>query len=423
LISNSVHLADVLRPAVSEQLMLRAGYASEDIDDLHSSGILAIDLDAIAPEQIAEILGSDPPSIVSPDVSWSHFEPIGSMGHVALADFYTGALFPPVALKPCGLFGPSGLWPPPMQPFAVDLSLPYQLRNRFNRIPRKAIFSHSQLEYELSLIRSRLGPGAKLFFRGQTSQYFVHRKPKVASLLYGHENVREPSLPSSAFRHHFDYVSAERHWKTIIADIDYRVSGFVDRQWWVEEQSEHIPLGSDGNIASWHSVSTMALAQHYGLPTFGLDVTASLDMAWWFATHKYHSEADVAWYTPYLWAGEDFDSWPAIYVFRCADWNPIDNLDLPAERPRRQKAVLARGSWGFHGNIVADDLIAVFALAPDLGAEPSLVVDVFPNVESDQFFAELLALKSRLGRSHPLNAVAGLDHIFRIEERSTATKP
>ena len=86
-----------------------------------------------------------------------------------------------------------------------------------------------------------------------------------------------------------------------------------------------------------------------------------------------------------------------IYVFRSSDWDPINNLELAAERPRRQSAVLAHGSWGVHGNIVADDLIAVFALAPSVGVVPAATGDVFPS--SDPFYRELLALKANIGLS------------------------
>lgn len=34
-----------------------------------------------------------------------------------------------------------------------------------------------------------------------------------------------------------------------------------------------------GMVANWHRVSTMAMGQHYGIPTYRLDVTESLQTA------------------------------------------------------------------------------------------------------------------------------------------------
>ncbi|MCY1247359.1 hypothetical protein D9M72_606800 [compost metagenome] len=103
-----------------------------------------------------------------------------------------------------------------------------------------------------------------------------------------------------------------------------------------------------------------------------------------------------------------------IYIFRSSDWDPIHNLELAAERPRRQAAVLAHGSWGVHGNIVADDLIAVFVLAPSFGVAPAETRDIFPS--NDPFYRELLSLKASIGDKHPLYCGAGLKHVFEIVE-------
>ena len=40
----------------------------------------------------------------------------------------------------------------------------------------------------------------------------------------------------------------------------------------------------------------MALGQHYGIPTHGLDVTTSLDIATWFATNKWTNNGEWASY-------------------------------------------------------------------------------------------------------------------------------
>ena len=62
----------------------------------------------------------------------------------------------------------------------------------------------------------------------------------------------------------------------------------------------------------------MALAQHYGLPTHGLDVTTSMDVAIWFATNKFKGGDQLASYEKFSiedW-NEDKKKWPIIFVFQ-----------------------------------------------------------------------------------------------------------
>lgn len=406
-------LSDVLRPEKSAALMQAIGYSSKDIEDLHGSGILAMDVGALPLEDRLELLGSDPESLLSPHMDLNHFKPLKASGDVVLVDYYTGARLKPMKLGPLAVFGQRGLEPHPGPIWSESEQL-QALRSRFNRIPVRAVTSRHQLDQELELFRKASTPRSSIFFRGQTNQYFVNRRPRVKEFLYGSCSAQEPSLPSTAYRRQFNYLAAERHWKAIVADIDYRLSGFADNRWWVEDDIEHVYLTSGGHIARWHRLSTMSISQHYGLPTFGLDVTTSLDTAWWFATHKFHERDDTAWYTRHEWHEQPTENWPVIYIFRSSDWDPIHNLELAAERPRRQAAVLAHGSWGVHGNIVADDLIAVFVLAPSFGVAPAETRDIFPS--NDPFYRELLSLKASIGDKHPLYCGAGLKHVFEIVE-------
>jgi hypothetical protein len=204
----------------------------------------------------------------------------------------------------------------------------------------------------------------------------------------------------------------EHLWWAIIADIDYRLTGYSDKRWWVEDRIESIPVG-DGAIARWHGVSTMAMAQHYGVPTYGLDVTQSIMTAWWFATHRFVSST-ISRYLPLCWTGTEMSKWPAIYVFRTSTASRISNLDLPAIRPQRQQAVFAQGGWGTHGNLCVDDLVAVVLLAPEVGTAPGATADIFPLQEHDAMYRELIALKTRLTPKHRLYKAAGLEYVFEL---------
>jgi hypothetical protein len=177
--------------------------------------------------------------------------------------------------------------------------LPLHYRWRFNSIPAILARSSSELQ-AVSAGFSQAQNGIHIVYRGQTRAYSIPRRYRTSRLLCGEEAFNEPSLLTTAFRQRFEYVRVERFWRAIIADIDYRLTGYSDKRWWVEDRNESIPVG-DGAITRWHGVSTMAMAQHYGVPTYGLDVTQSIMTAWWFATHRFHSSMSVSRYEAHCW--------------------------------------------------------------------------------------------------------------------------
>jgi hypothetical protein len=398
----------ILSAAASEALLLKTGYSAEEVADLHGSGVAAVDLGTISEMQAFEILGSNPINLFSPDADWNEWGQRSAPERMVLVDFYSGAVFRPMELRPFAMFGRHGLG----VPFPSDFpGVSSHYRWRFNDVPVFTAWTGRDLQ-NLEERLNRLWPNYQILFRGQTQQYTVPRGPATLRLLYGDAAVSEPSLLSTAFRERFPYVSTERHIRAIIADIDYRLTGFKDHRWWVEDRYETVYVADEGMIARWHRISTMAIAQHYGIPTYGLDVTTSMTTAWWFATHDYHARDEKASFHPHAWSGSDFRKWPAIFVLRTASGEYIGQLDLPATRPRHQHAVFARGGWGPHGNICADDLIAVIVLAPEVGLPSLETNDVVPQPGCDPMYDELLRLKARLTRAHPLYAAAGLRYVF-----------
>lgn len=119
----------------------------------------------------------------------------------------------------------------------------------------------------------------------------------------------------------------------------------------------------------------------------------------------------LARYVPHNWNSLPIQEWPVIYVFCTGTAIGISQLELPATRPGRQEALFAQGGWGLHGNICADDLIAVIALAPDVGVALSDTASLFPEPKDDPLYGELLRLKARLTPAHPLYNAAGLHYV------------
>ena len=80
--------------------------------------------------------------------------------------------------------------------------------------------------------------------------------------------------------------------------------------------------------ADW-DISVMALGQHYGIPTHGIDVTSDILIAVWFATHKFKMGDDgVASYTSLReedWP-KDPNLWPVIYVIQPVTHSVVNHL-------------------------------------------------------------------------------------------------
>jgi hypothetical protein len=141
--------------------------------------------------------------------------------------------------------------------------------------------------------------------------------------------------------------------------------------------------------------AVVALAQHYGIPTHGLDVTTNFNVALWFATNLYtRDDQGVASYAslrPNEWPVER-EHWPVLVVCQMVtnsieqslhDCEELAEFGLEAKRPLRQHARFFQGGHSYHQNRLAEAVVCVVRLAP--GAyETNLSFDsLFPRPEND----------------------------------------
>jgi hypothetical protein len=358
--------------------------------ELEDSGVVAFNFRALSTEEQLEVTRSEPVNVFSPTMNLAEYASAGDglNSRFVLVDTHTGSVFSPAQVRPCALLGREGFRLPP----AVDAKPVGWARARFQSIPY--FIAADQAEYE-SLTAALQASNKHVFFRGQTTDYTVQRSSSVRRFLYGDDSVREPSLPSSASRNGFDYASAELVVQFIFGDIQFRLSDLSPpRTHWVEDEIEMVYV-SNGGMAARQSARTMALAQHYGIPTYGLDVTRSARFAWWFATHSFDSKAGL--YTPHE---VDIDTplhdRPVVYVLSSQHSVELDDLNLVATRPSAQHAVFVHGSWGLHENICAEDLIAIVILGAGVGVCDESLDALFPEPQVDPVYKELLALKKSL---------------------------
>ena len=254
-------------------------------------------------------------------------------------------------------------------------------------------------------------PKNGLFFRGQSSLYRLNRPDRVKRLLFADSCAFEPSVPTAAGRHRFDYDSvhfALRHY------LQYR--HFADQPAGQSEQWEYL-LG-DSMLKLDYAL--MALAQHYGIPTHGLDVTTDPAVACWFATHCFDLAANRASYRKLSaadWPSSPKDR-PVVLVCQVVthslaaslhDCQELEALGLTALRPHRQKARFFLGGHSEHRNRLAEAIVCVLRLGPG-DYDRGLSFDhLFPEPAQDPAYEVLLKFAD-----DPLFAPFGADRVNRF---------
>ena len=140
----------------------------------------------------------------------------------------------------------------------------------------------------------------------------------------------------------------------------------------------------------------LGLAQHYGLPSVGLDLTDDLKVALWFAIYKatYSSKKPVK-----AELVKDEDNEATIFVFRCHPRSVYRYSDLVkgigAHRPDAQRAYFNYCGWGLAKNQLALDLACAFRVDASFVKElpDNYIRYLFPSKENDEVLRILLQIK------------------------------
>jgi len=235
-----------------------------------------------------------------------------------------------------------------------------------------------------------------VFFRGQTSMYTLPRTDGIKKLLFSNSCSMEPSLVTAAARTKFDYDQIHFALKYFLREnleynMDYK---YPDGYKIFQEKQKSAMLETDYAI--------MALAQHYGIPSHGLDVTTNAEVALWFATNKYEVNSQgVASYSNLNISDWNLDNskWPVIFVcqtvtntIRPSLHNCLELSDcgITALRPIRQNAKFFLGGHGEHQNRLAECVVCIFRLKPENYISPTDFNFLFPPPEDDKAYRLLL---------------------------------
>lgn len=418
-------------------LILRTGCFSETAaEELLAGQIIGITEEEFVRNDLHGLLLeglSKQPRTYFSDRSYVYFDPLlyeipEAANGVLLTDSCYGTTFSPSARALYGEGVPTqGVGGTSIEEGLDDFAIVGYARAALHRIPCIEAPSMGDLIDAVGAIeRVAAGP---LLFRGQVNHFTVNRPASVNEILYGQADVDELSLMTASSRARFDWDHFHYRFQLqsqglLYADLpaDRFESHDVDPEGTLRFDNVEVQR----RYSSWDrqpfqfEQACMGVAQHYGVPTDGLDLTSDLAIALWFATSTYQSWVSqeggpAAWYTPL----DPVAGRPVIYVI-CADLSiesatPIATLGgLRSLRAERQSAHLHYGGWGMHTNLCATETIAAIFLSPECVAQATKqwieVEELFPDEKNDRLYGDLLALRSAAER---IDQRWGFDRIVR----------
>jgi hypothetical protein len=266
----------------------------------------------------------------------------------------------------------------------------------FRRIPRIKVPSLDRLMDFVSGAIPRLNEMTTMW-RGQPREYPLPRRLTDKLKLYGDADASEPSLLPSASRGTLRFEDYMAAWLGLI-DV------FIDKRLETLEATDAPSTITrlKEEVAAWRSsynfkLWAFAAAQHYGLPSTGLDLTSNPEVALFFALHRLKRGAGGK--TVIQRAGET--DRPVIYFLGVHDSDLLPDNDLaPAwiqtSRPKAQNAFFFGTAWGEASNRAAERIVLILELEGHARwTLPDYRARFFPRVANDPFCAFLIDAATR----------------------------
>lgn len=269
---------------------------------------------------------------------------------------------------------------------SISLPMVDVLRVPYRKIP---VYKASTLEQIADAVEQMkaYSPDYKILFRGQNTIYtLLDKRPKIETEnLYGsYYGVKEPSFLSSLARKELDYGKVVTAWHNTCALLIEELRKIYSNI------NPTIRLGEKFHLLS------LGIAQHYGLPSVGLDLTDDLKTALWFAIYKAKYSSTVAVKAELI---ESACNTATLFVFRCPTRTVFRYRDIIGDigvhRPDVQSAYFNYCGWGLAKNQLAMNLMCAFRVDStyDRYLPNNYVRTLFPSIEDDSVLRILLDIK------------------------------
>jgi tetratricopeptide (TPR) repeat protein len=402
----------------ANQLALEAiEYSQGEIQQLQKGRLVALLATEVmvpgggAPRQI----GTTPINeinIANPPASFQPKPDVTRPGFVIDREYNTAFFAPSLKTADFAWYGQNNrLFRDHFSEFHKKIEISGSLRAKHYSIPIVDVHDREQLNQVTALISEaterlkptkHVEPNDQVWYRGQVRGYALDRSELVSSYLFGQYPVSEPSLPGAAPRRGWNYLKVHSFLSTMLQARIYR------------EAKERGESFSDthakwkqfaAQLMSW-DLGVMLLAQHYGIPTHGIDITNDLEVAIWFATNKFEVKDGQATYKKVDEAqwGTEPNKWPYLYAIlpvthslkgAIRDVDLFEPFQIDARRPKMQSAAFFMGAHGLHRNRLAEALVCVMRLAPGEWNTSCTYEGLFPAPEEDPSYAWMLDLKAK----------------------------
>ena len=280
------------------------------------------------------------------------------------------------------------------------------LRVPFRRVPVIDVGSADELAAFAGRITSA-DKTIQLMWRGQVKEYYLARTNDELERLFGSTSALEPSLVPSASRANVEFADVLPAWSAIL-DLYISECREILRTAHGSIADEIAQFHASYNYRLW----AFATAQHYGLPSVGLDITTDLWTAVLFALHEFRYDATSA---RTIASRAPAGAQPVVYAMGGFQNDLFEDAALApsylqCQRPKAQTAHFFGTGWGAASNKAAERIFIAFRLLNHHGwTLRKRIEDLFPPTSADPFVAFLLRVRER----HPdIARHARLDRVY-----------
>lgn len=238
-----------------------------------------------------------------------------------------------------------------------------------------------------------------MLLRGQSRSYQIPRAPQESTLLYGQEQANEPSFLPSHLRNAFDPYFLKCMWQSQAALLLRSVGHGIYKGVGPEAGKKDLQELSEFTSSPALMLFALGIAQHYGLPSLGLDLTDRLDVACWFATRTITTDSSGK--ATIALAPFTADRTPTVFIFRCPKESVFQYARakpdaMPACRPDKQGAWFGHVGWGSATNQLGSYLACAFRLTKSIQEQldPRLANELFPSPEDDRALDFFLRMRN-----------------------------
>jgi FRG domain len=240
------------------------------------------------------------------------------------------------------------------------------LRVPFRKIPIYELDGTRQIQELIETIAEE-NPSHSILLRGQTTFYPLDRKKSETAFLYGEDSVKEPSFQPSFLRSNFNETFIYSLWHSqtalLLDDVGVDLSKFLTAKQLRDYYDDVTKIKGSPHFTP----IALGFAQHYGMPSIGLDLTKDLKVALWFAANRLdiNNEGIASTYPI-----SDFSD-STLYIFRCPDEAVFSHKQIKPKfinntRPDRQDAWFSHVGWGLAKNQLASYLVCGVRLTSNI---------------------------------------------------------